>query len=114
MVIAGHALCGDADARACRCCGLPPGHDMIEFDKDCKWDNFMAPNFTAARPYARAPKTLSIEAAAADSQWQAEAAAKQHQAAQQRRHQQPRQQGVQQQPVPQQQPQQPQVFRGER
>lgn len=26
---------------------------MIEFDKDCKWDNFMSPNFTSARPYAR-------------------------------------------------------------
>ena len=96
---------------------------MIEFDKDCKWDNFMAPNFTAARPYARAPRTLSIEAAAADSHWQAEAAKEQHQAAQQRHHQQQRQQAVQQQPVPQQQQQQeqhwqqqqpPQVFRGER
>ena len=95
--------------RTCRCCGLPPGHDMIEFDKDCKWDNFMTPNFTAARPYARAPKTLSIEAAAADSQWQAEAAAKQHHAAQQRHQQQ--QHVVQQQPV---QQQQQQIFRGER
>ena len=41
-----------------KCCGLPPGHDMIEFDKDCKWDNFMSPNFTGraalcARPKAR-------------------------------------------------------------
>ncbi|BDA43762.1 Alpha-1,3-mannosyltransferase CMT1 [Coccomyxa sp. Obi] len=39
-----------------KCCGLPPGHDMIEFDKDCKWDNFMSPNFTSARPYARLPQ----------------------------------------------------------
>ena len=30
-----------------QCCGLPVGHDMIEFDKDCFWDNFMSPNFTA-------------------------------------------------------------------
>ena len=56
-----------------KCCGLPPGHDMIEFDKDCKWDNFMSPNFTALRPYARTPKPVSIEAADA-SRWQVEAA----------------------------------------
>lgn len=30
-----------------KCCGLPEGHNMIEFDKDCFWDNFMQPNFTA-------------------------------------------------------------------
>ena len=56
-----------------KCCGLPPGHDMIEFDKDCKWDNFMSPNFTAVRPYARVPKPVSIEATEA-SRWQVEAA----------------------------------------
>lgn len=30
-----------------QCCGLPAGHNMIEFDKDCFWDNFMYPNYTA-------------------------------------------------------------------
>lgn len=30
-----------------KCCGLPEGHNMIEFDKDCSWENFMTPNFTA-------------------------------------------------------------------
>lgn len=30
-----------------KCCGLPEGHNMIEFDKDCHWENFMTPNFTA-------------------------------------------------------------------
>jgi hypothetical protein len=34
---------------------------MIEFDKDCKWDNFMTPNFTASHPYARAPRRSSAE-----------------------------------------------------
>ena len=29
------------------CCGLPKGHDMVEFDKDCHWESFMTPNFTA-------------------------------------------------------------------
>lgn len=48
-----------------RCCGLPPGHDMIEFDKDCKWDNFMTPNFTALHPFAHRSKNWSIEAAKA-------------------------------------------------
>ncbi len=33
-----------------QCCGLPEGHNMIEFDKDCFWDNFMYPNYTAKRP----------------------------------------------------------------
>jgi hypothetical protein len=70
-----------------KCCGLPPGHDMIEFDKDCKWDNFMSPNFTAARPYARSPRPVSIETAAA-ARWQVEAAA----AKQQKQPQQPKQQ----------------------
>ena len=28
------------------CCGLKPGHNMIDFDKDCAWDNFMTPNYT--------------------------------------------------------------------
>ena len=36
-----------------KCCGLPEGHNMIEFDKDCSWDNFMEPNYTALtlRPF---------------------------------------------------------------
>lgn len=29
-----------------QCCGLPEGHNMVEFNKDCAWDNFMAPNYT--------------------------------------------------------------------
>ena len=29
-----------------KCCGLPEGHNMVEFDKDCVWDNFMTPNYT--------------------------------------------------------------------
>ena len=40
---------------------MPPGHDMIEFDKDCKWDNFMSPNYTSSRPFARPLKTWSSE-----------------------------------------------------
>jgi len=36
-----------------QCCGLPEGHNMIEFDKDCFWDNFMYPNYTAMRPTVR-------------------------------------------------------------
>jgi hypothetical protein len=35
---------------------------MIEFDKDCKWDNFMSPNFTSARPYTRAQQHWAGEA----------------------------------------------------
>ena len=30
-----------------QCCGLRPGNNMIEFDKDCGWENFVTPNFTA-------------------------------------------------------------------
>lgn len=30
-----------------QCCGLKPGWDMVEWDKDCQWDNFMTPNYTA-------------------------------------------------------------------
>ena len=38
------------------CCGLKPGHNMIDFDKDCSWDNFAAPNFTdAAMPFPSPP-----------------------------------------------------------
>lgn len=33
---------------------------MIEFDKDCKWDNFMSPNFTSARPYTRTQKAWPV------------------------------------------------------
>lgn len=35
---------------------------MIEFDKDCKWDNFMTPNFTAVSLRARMQKARSIVA----------------------------------------------------
>ena len=53
-----------------QCCGLKPGNNMIEFDKDCGWDDFLTPNFTAmpalpanvtGRP---ANQTLAGEAAA--------------------------------------------------
>ncbi len=47
---------------ACRCCGLPEGHDMIEFDKDCKWENFMSPNFTAIALRTHTQRAHSIEA----------------------------------------------------
>eukprot|EP00884_Botryococcus_braunii_P015546 jgi/Botrbrau1/2675/Bobra.0203s0021.2 len=30
-----------------QCCGLKPGWDMVEWDKDCQWDNFLTPNYTA-------------------------------------------------------------------
>ncbi|KAK9812593.1 hypothetical protein WJX72_000003 [[Myrmecia] bisecta] len=30
-----------------KCCSLKPGANMIEFDKDCHWDNFLTPNYTA-------------------------------------------------------------------
>ena len=30
-----------------KCCGLKEGANMIEFDKDCAWDNFLAPNYTS-------------------------------------------------------------------
>lgn len=32
-----------------QCCGLKPGWDMVEWDKDCQWDNFLTPNYTAMR-----------------------------------------------------------------
>ena len=35
---------------------------MIEFDKDCKWDNFMTPNFTAISLRTRSQRAHSIEA----------------------------------------------------
>ena len=36
-----------------QCCGLKPGHNMIDFAEDCGWDNFMAPNYTdPALPFA--------------------------------------------------------------
>lgn len=36
-----------------QCCGLKPGHNMIDFAEDCGWDNFMAPNYTdPAMPFA--------------------------------------------------------------
>lgn len=34
---------------------------MVEFDKDCKWENFMTPNFTAISLRARTHKALSAE-----------------------------------------------------
>lgn len=30
-----------------QCCGLKPGNNMIEFDKDCAWEDVMYPNYTA-------------------------------------------------------------------
>ena len=35
---------------------------MIEFDKDCKWENIMSPNFTAIALRARTQRAHSIEA----------------------------------------------------
>ena len=35
---------------------------MIEFDKDCKWDNFMTPNYTAISLHTRSQRAFSIEA----------------------------------------------------
>ncbi len=35
---------------------------MIEFDKDCKWDNFMTPNYTAISLRTRSQRAHSIEA----------------------------------------------------
>lgn len=30
-----------------QCCGLKPGNNMVEFEKDCDWENVMYPNYTA-------------------------------------------------------------------
>ena len=70
MLLTGAARLEEMQAM-CRCCGLPEGHDMIDFDKDCKWDNFMTPNFTSVALRTRTQRAHSTEVRPALSQPQA-------------------------------------------
>ena len=42
-----------------QCCGLKPGHDMVDFAHDCRWENVMSPNFTGM-PQIVKPKLSNL------------------------------------------------------